>query len=168
MLNQFLDFSGDPEIGCDSDKEFDCGGDGKMCIPMERVCNGKNDCGNWADEPKERCGINECSQNLLEEIPGCDQQCIDLPIGYKCACKKGYQLVGNTTCKGQILVPISKIAKVFFFLLPFWLEKIAGNFLTWHTHRILEKRLFSFFLHLHCVLGFAFFLFHFLFRNTVD
>ena len=114
MLDQFLDFSGDPEIGCDSDKEFDCGGDGKMCIPMERVCNGKNDCGNWADEPKERCGINECSQNLLEEIPGCDQQCIDLPIGYKCACKKGYQLVGNTTCKGQILVPISKIAKVFF------------------------------------------------------
>ncbi len=117
-----------------------------MCIPMERVCNGKNDCGNWADEPKERCGINECSQNLLEEIPGCDQQCIDLPIGYKCACKKGYQLVGNTTCKGQILVPISKIAKVFF--LPFWLEKIAGNFLTWHTHRILEKRLFSFYISL--------------------
>ena len=84
--------------------EFDCGGDGKMCIPVDRVCNGKNDCGNWADEPKKYCGINECS---VENAPGgvigggCDQQCIDLPIGYKCACKEGYELVGNTTCKGQ-------------------------------------------------------------------
>ena len=114
-----------------------------MCIPMERVCNGKNDCGNWADEPKELCGVNECSQNLLEEIPGCDQQCIDLPIGYKCACKEGYQLVGNTTCKGQIprlvpLVPISKIAKLFllstfFSFLPFWRKLPATFWLGTHT-----------------------------------
>lgn len=91
----------DPEIGCDLSKEFDCGGDGKMCIPLDRVCNGKNDCGNWADEPKDFCEVNECSQSLIHDTkqPLCDQQCIDLPIGYKCACKEGYELVGNSTCQ---------------------------------------------------------------------
>jgi hypothetical protein len=87
----------DPKIGCDPKTEFDCGGDGKMCIPLERVCNRKNDCGNWADEPKNLCDLNECSEGT-EVGGGCDQQCIDLPIGYKCACKQGYQLMGNTTC----------------------------------------------------------------------
>ena len=53
-----------------------------------------------ADEPKDLCGINECSEGH-EVGGGCDQQCIDLPVGYKCACKQGYELVGNTTCKGQ-------------------------------------------------------------------
>ena len=95
-------FTGDPEIGCDLSKEFDCGGDGKMCIPLERLCNGKNDCGNWADEPKDFCGVNECSQSLHDTKQTlCDQQCIDLPIGYKCACKEGYELIDNSTCKGQ-------------------------------------------------------------------
>ena len=74
-----------------------------MCIPLDRVCNGKNDCGNWADEPKDFCEVNECSQSLIHDTkqPLCDQQCIDLPIGYKCACKEGYELVGNSTCKGK-------------------------------------------------------------------
>ena len=79
-----------------------------MCIPVEQVCNQKNDCGNMADEPKDLCGVNECSQSLMMQaekdkpsLPLCDQQCIDLPIGYKCACKEGYRLVNNTTCKGQ-------------------------------------------------------------------
>ena len=107
--------SGDPAIGCDTEKEFDCGGDGKMCIPLDLVCNHKNDCGNWADEPKDLCNVNECSQSLNQEegqekgqelaslSPAlCDQQCIDLPIGYKCACKEGYQLVDNSTCQGQL------------------------------------------------------------------
>ena len=74
-----------------------------MCIPLDRVCNGKNDCGNWADEPKDFCEVNECSQSLIHDTkqPLCDQQCIDLPIGYKCACKEGYELVGNSTCQGK-------------------------------------------------------------------
>ncbi len=106
MLYLMLFSTGDPKIGCNNTTEFDCGGDGKMCIPLDRVCNGKNDCGNWADEPKKYCGVNECS---AEDAPGgvigggCDQQCIDLPIGYKCACKDGYELVGNKTCRGRKL-----------------------------------------------------------------
>ena len=95
-----------------------------MCIPLEKVCNRKNDCGGWQDEPKGLCHINECSggdslddlsrkrlkTGMRQEISkghitivggGCDQQCIDLPIGFKCACDKGYELVGNTTCVGK-------------------------------------------------------------------
>ena len=55
-----MTFSGDPAIGCDPDKEFDCGGDGTMCIPLDRVCDRKNDCGTWEDEPKDLCHLNEC------------------------------------------------------------------------------------------------------------
>jgi len=105
----------DPAIGCDPDKEFDCGGDGTMCIPLDRVCDRKNDCGTWEDEPKDLCHLNEClgeaaltsgkastrkrrPKMRLPPNGGCDQKCIDLPIGHKCGCKDGYQLVGNSTC----------------------------------------------------------------------
>ena len=102
-------FLGDPSIGCDPETEFDCGGDGKMCIALEDVCDRKNDCGGWQDEPKDLCHVNEClgpegsgakGQQAIYLPPngGCDQKCVDLPVGYKCACKDGYKLVGNTTC----------------------------------------------------------------------
>ena len=74
------------------------------------MCDGRNDCGNWQDEPRGLCGINECSvsvdglrtSNRTSDVGGgCDQKCIDLPIGYMCACKDGYQLVGNKTCHGK-------------------------------------------------------------------
>ena len=124
--NRLFLLLGDPQIGCDPQTEFDCGGDGKMCIPLERVCNRKNDCGNWADEPKSLCGLNECSEGL-EVGGGCDQQCIDLPIGYKCACKQGYHLVGNATCKGQQIFWINKkkIRKTFTLILinKQWVER---------------------------------------------
>ena len=113
--------TGDPEIGCDPETEFDCGDDGKMCIPLESVCNHKNDCGNWADEPKDLCNVNECSQSLMHQQKGqktmalCDQQCIDLPIGYKCACKEGYHLVDNSTCQGLMyfFIDFSKVRSFF-------------------------------------------------------
>ncbi len=63
------------------------------------------------------CGINECSLGSNDDSKklnvggGCDQQCIDLPIGYTCACKDGYKLVGNKTCEGKnsrIFYPISQ------------------------------------------------------------
>ncbi len=85
-----------------------------------QVCDGRNDCGNWQDEPRDFCGIDECSlynnnknnkdnnnkdddpKNQTNEVGGgCEQKCIDLPVGYMCACKDGYELVGNKTCHGK-------------------------------------------------------------------
>ena len=36
---------------------------------MPQVCDGKNDCGHWLDEPRDQCGHNECQQIN----GGCDQ-----------------------------------------------------------------------------------------------
>ena len=41
-------------LGCNSTTQLDCFGDGTMCLEMERVCDGANDCGGWQDEPKGR------------------------------------------------------------------------------------------------------------------
>lgn len=69
---------------CDRTTEFDCGGG--MCIPNARVCDGKVDCPAGQDEPKDRCGINECKI----ENGRCDHICVDTPAGFYCDCHKGY------------------------------------------------------------------------------
>ncbi|XP_023327750.1 very low-density lipoprotein receptor isoform X3 [Eurytemora carolleeae] len=84
---------GNPVASCDPVSEFDCG-DGKMCIPLEKTCDGKNDCGSWEDEPKS-CRKNEC----LTNNGGCEQVCLDTPTSYKCACQPGYKLGFNNTCQ---------------------------------------------------------------------
>jgi very low-density lipoprotein receptor len=68
-----------------------------MCIPLSKVCDKHPDCPNFEDEPKEKCGENECAKNN----GGCTQRCVDMPVGYYCDCEKGYKLVDNRTCEGN-------------------------------------------------------------------
>jgi len=82
------------EPKCDLYSEFDCG-EGKGCLPSERVCDRINDCGSWEDEPKT-CFLDvaECSN----DNGGCDQLCVETTDSYFCDCKPGYKLQGNNTC----------------------------------------------------------------------
>ena len=76
--------------------EFDCGID-LPCIPIELVCDTKDNCGNLADEPREKCGgEGTCALNN----GGCDQICIDTPGGHVCACHPGFIMGKNHTCEG--------------------------------------------------------------------
>lgn len=59
------------------------------------MCDGNPDCPQWEDEPKDKCGKNECTINN----GGCSQRCVDTPAGYYCECYSGYKLVNNTICK---------------------------------------------------------------------
>ncbi|XP_065200337.1 very low-density lipoprotein receptor-like isoform X2 [Planococcus citri] len=77
---------------CDRKNEFECGGG--MCISWSDVCNGHVDCPSGEDEPKEGCDINECAV----KNGNCSQLCVDLPLGYRCDCKPGYELTDNRTC----------------------------------------------------------------------
>jgi len=80
---------------CDPRTQFECVSTGS-CIPLDKVCDQKNDCGNWADEPRDKCGVNECAV----KNGGCSELCVDTPGGFYCDCKKGFKLVGNSTCEG--------------------------------------------------------------------
>ena len=43
-------------------------------------------------------GVNECQGDKH----GCSQNCVDMKIGYKCGCKKGFILAhDNRTCHGK-------------------------------------------------------------------
>lgn len=56
-----------------------------MCIPLNKVCDQHVDCPGGQDEPRYKCGINECSTGN----GSCDQICIDTPASYYCDCRKG-------------------------------------------------------------------------------
>lgn len=44
--------------------EFACKG-GKLCLPLDRYCDGRNDCGDQSDEPKHCTGkLNDSFRNL--------------------------------------------------------------------------------------------------------
>lgn len=80
---------------CNPKTHFDCGGG--SCIPLSKVCDGHQDCPQAEDEPRDKCGKNECHVNN----GGCSQTCVDTPAGFYCDCRDGYELVDNKTCKGK-------------------------------------------------------------------
>lgn len=80
---------------CDKKTEFDCGGG--MCISLTLVCDKKQDCPDWKDEPTEKCDINECAVNN----GNCSQICVDTPASYYCDCKPGYKLVSTDSLDVQ-------------------------------------------------------------------
>ncbi|KAI5726754.1 hypothetical protein M8J76_007920 [Diaphorina citri] len=59
-----------------------------LCINETLTCNDINDCGDNSDEFS--CFVNECNVSHGGQL--CAHECIDLKIGYKCACRKGYQV----------------------------------------------------------------------------
>ncbi|XP_074000092.1 putative vitellogenin receptor yl isoform X1 [Rhodnius prolixus] len=69
---------------------FDCR-DGSSCISWSKVCDSKRDCPDGTDEG----GL--CGKSC--ESAGCDDLCIDTPLGHKCDCSAGYRLSGDgRTC----------------------------------------------------------------------
>jgi len=64
---------------------------------MNRVCDGANDCGQWEDEPKGLCNVNECAVNN----GNCSHTCTDSKAGHRCGCRPGYKLLGNSICIGK-------------------------------------------------------------------
>jgi len=73
-----------------SNDEFECSN--KKCISLSLICNKKDDCGDNSDESK--CNINECDTKNPKEVK-CAQICQDLPIGYRCSCRKGFVPIGD-------------------------------------------------------------------------
>ena len=55
-----------------------------MCIQIDLVCNGENDCGQWEDEP------DTCSDVCARNNGGCSHVCIATTTGVKCTCHEGY------------------------------------------------------------------------------
>lgn len=53
--------------------------------------------GNWEDEPKDKCGVNECAVGN----GGCAEECVDTVAGFYCSCKPGFRLIGNSSCEGR-------------------------------------------------------------------
>ncbi|XP_076159537.1 low-density lipoprotein receptor-related protein 1B-like [Alosa pseudoharengus] len=71
---------------------FMCGNG--RCVPLASVCNLRDDCGDRSDE--RNCNVNEC---LNRRVSGCSQDCLDLPVGYKCKCWAGFYLKNDgKTC----------------------------------------------------------------------
>ena len=87
---------------CDG-TQFDCGSGN--CVPLDRVCDRTNDCGQWQDE--ENCQHleenNEAEEQKKELCDQCDQLCLKSSAteGFECGCRPGFKLSGKTLCQGK-------------------------------------------------------------------
>lgn len=67
---------------CNLTDQFTC--NNGRCLAWRLVCDGQNQCGDFSDE--SRCNVNEC-----ETEHACAHLCEDLPIGYRCHCRPGFE-----------------------------------------------------------------------------
>lgn len=61
------------------------------CVPIEKICDNRNDCPNNADEGPG-CGLVSCTEF------GCPKECKETPLGPLCLCPPGERLNGTRTC----------------------------------------------------------------------
>uniref|UniRef100_T1IUN7 EGF-like domain-containing protein n=1 Tax=Strigamia maritima TaxID=126957 RepID=T1IUN7_STRMM len=84
------------EVNCTSknatckSNEYQCKS-GHKCIDAKLVCNKQSDCPDGSDESPS-CNRDECAK---VEMNQCEHHCIDLPIGFKCECNAGYELMAD-------------------------------------------------------------------------
>lgn len=133
-----LKTEGTASIRCHADTQFDCGGG--LCISLDKVCDGVDDCGQWEDEPKGKCNVDECALNN----GGCMHTCTDTTWGFRCGCHAGYTLSDNSTCIGSYISDICTIdhwqhnpfmySGSFIFLVFLLLSRHAFSFTLTHTH----------------------------------
>ena len=71
---------------CSEKNDFQC--NNGVCINLDLLCDGQNDCGDYSDETS--CNINEC-----EDPNTCAHICVDKKIGYQCLCNDGYKINAN-------------------------------------------------------------------------
>ena len=78
---------------CENGK-FQCG---EKCLPIEKVCDGNNDCPGGEDEGIQ-CSLGECRSRrdpltwgIKNGKPLCDQGCRHTPEGPMCFCQSGYR-----------------------------------------------------------------------------
>jgi Gluconolactonase len=84
---------GSDEKNCANCTTFECNIKGhSTCIEEIHICNKSVNCDDFSDE--KLCGLNECK--MLQNK--CQQLCIDLKQGYKCACRPGYFLKDDRNC----------------------------------------------------------------------
>lgn len=77
---------------CDAN-QYQCKQSNK-CIEKSDICNQVRDCPSGDDE-SDKCGVNECAVNK----GGCNHNCTDEVVGFRCSCRSGYKLLANNrTC----------------------------------------------------------------------
>jgi low-density lipoprotein receptor-related protein 1 (alpha-2-macroglobulin receptor) len=89
--NDLISTTERPSNACNASNQFTC--NNGRCLSWQFVCDGHNQCGDFSDET--RCNVNECESNHA-----CAHLCEDLPIGYRCHCRVGYEPIdGGRECR---------------------------------------------------------------------
>ncbi|KAL4236222.1 lipoprotein receptor-related protein [Mactra antiquata] len=81
---------------CEAVGEFDCKGDGSMCIPIHKLCDGRNDCLHSEDEDGDYCRKKDpCYSHTCPEHSHCEKTPVpaNKSMVAKCVCERGFEWV---------------------------------------------------------------------------